>query len=71
MIRDIGVPVLTKTPRRRPRQLKLLETEQPGDSIQADVKVVKVAKEKLFQYTALDHCTRGRLVRIHRPRSSN
>ena len=40
---DIGLPVLTKTPRRRPRQMKLFEKEQPGDSVQVDVKVVKLA----------------------------
>jgi len=54
---DIGVPVLTKTPRRRPRQMTLFEKEQPGDSVQVDVKVIKLAKEEVFQYTALDDCT--------------
>jgi transposase InsO family protein len=62
---DIGVPVLTKTPRRRPRQLTLFEKEQPGDSIQVDVKVVKIGKEKLFQYTAIDDCTRMRVLRLY------
>ncbi len=62
---DIGLPVLTKTPRRRPRQMKLFEKEQPGDSVQVDVKVVKLAKEKVFQYTALDDCTRMRVLRLY------
>jgi transposase InsO family protein len=62
---DIGVPVLTKTPRRQPRQMKLFEKEQPGDSVQVDVKVVKVANEKVFQYTALDDCTRMRVLRLY------
>ena len=62
---DIGVPVLTKTPRRRPRQMKLFEKEHPGDSVQVDVKVVKLAKEKVFQYTALDDCTRMRVLRLY------
>jgi transposase InsO family protein len=62
---DIGLPVLTKTPRRRPRQMKLFEKEHPGDSVQVDVKVVKLAKERVFQYTALDDCTRMRVLRLY------
>jgi transposase InsO family protein len=62
---DIGLPVLTKTPRRRPRQMKLFEKEHPGDSVQVDVKVIKLAKEKVFQYTALDDCTRMRVLRLY------
>lgn len=65
VFRDIGIPLLTKTPRRRPRQMKLFEKEQPGDSVQVDVKVVRVAKEKLFQYTAIDDCTRMRVLRLY------
>jgi transposase InsO family protein len=65
VFRDIGVPVLVKTPRRRPRQMKLFEKDNPGDSIQVDVKVVKLAKEKVFQYTALDDCTRMRVLRLY------
>ena len=38
---DLGLPALTKTPRRKPKQLKLFEKEAPGDSVQVDVKVVK------------------------------
>jgi len=62
---DIGLPVLTKTPRRRPRQMKLFEKEHPGDSVQVDVKIIKLAKEKVFQYTALDDCTRMRVLRLY------
>lgn len=40
VFRDIGVPHLVKTRRRRPKQLKLFEKEHPGDSVQVDVKVV-------------------------------
>jgi len=66
VFRDLGMPVLTKTPRRRPKQLKLFEKEAPGDSIQVDVKVIKVKREKVFQYTALDDCTRLRVLRLYR-----
>ena len=65
VFRDIGIPVLTKTPRRRPRQMTLFEKEHPGDSVQVDVKVIKLAKEKVFQYTALDDCTRMRVLRLY------
>jgi transposase-like protein len=55
-------------PRRRrgPRQLKLFERPHPGDCVQVDVKVVKVARRKCFQYTALDDCTRLRVLRLYR-----
>ena len=62
---DLGLPVLTKTPRRKPKQLMLFEKEAPGDSIQVDVKVVQVKREKIFQYTALDDCTRVRVLRLY------
>ena len=62
---DLGLPVLTKAPRRKPKQLLLFEKDAPGDSIQVDVKVVKVQREKVFQYTALDDCTRLRVLRLY------
>jgi transposase InsO family protein len=65
VFRDIGVPVLTKTRQRKPRQLKLFEKDAPGDSIQVDVKVIKLKREKVFQYTALDDCTRFRVLRLY------
>jgi transposase len=63
---DLGLPALTKTPRRKPKQLKLFEKEAPGDSIQVDVKVIQVKRERVFQYTALDDCTRLRVLRLYR-----
>jgi transposase InsO family protein len=66
VFRDIGLPYLTKTPRRRPRQLKLFEKEKPGDSVQIDVKVVTRQHSKWFQYTAIDDCTRIRVLRLYR-----
>jgi transposase InsO family protein len=60
------MPYLTKTPRRRPRQLKLFEKEEPGDSVQVDVKIVKRGRLKWFQYTAIDDCTRLRVLRLYR-----
>jgi hypothetical protein len=46
VFRDLGLPYLTKTPRRRPRQLKLFEKDKPGDSAKVDVKVVKRGRVK-------------------------
>jgi transposase InsO family protein len=65
VFRDLGLPYLTKAPRRRPRQLKLFEKEQPGDSVQVDVKVVKRGRVKWFQYTGIDDCTRVRVLRLY------
>jgi transposase InsO family protein len=65
VFREIGVPVLTKTPKRRPRQMMLFEKDEPGDSVQVDVKVVKLARERVFQYTAIDDCTRYRVLRLY------
>jgi transposase len=66
VFRDIGVPHLVKTRRRRPKQLKLFEKERPGDSVQIDVKVVVRKRSKWFQYTAIDDCTRVRILRLYR-----
>src|SRR4029453_7231080 len=66
LFRDLGVPYLTKTPRRRPRQLKLFEKDDPGDSVQVDVKVVTRGRRKWLQYTAIDDCTRLRVLRLFR-----
>jgi hypothetical protein len=62
---EIGVPVLTKTPKRRPRQMILFKKDEPGDSMQIDVKVVRLQREKVFQHTALDDCTRYQLLRLY------
>jgi transposase len=66
VFRDIGVPYLVKTRRRRPKQLKLFEKEGPGDSVQVDVKVGPRGRTKWFQYTAIDDCTRLRVLRLYR-----
>jgi integrase-like protein len=50
----------------RPKQLRLFERPEPGDSVQVDVKVVKVSGRKAFQYTAIDDCTRFRVLRLYR-----
>ena len=38
----------------------------PGESVQIDVKFVKVGGAKAYQYTALDDCTRFRVLRLYR-----
>jgi transposase InsO family protein len=65
VFREMGIPVLTKTPKRRPKQMMLFEKDEPGDSVQVDVKVVKLQREKAFQYTAIDDCTRYRVLRLY------
>ena len=66
VFRDIGVPHLVKTRRRRPKQLKLFEKEHPGDSVKVDVKVIARGRTKWFQYTAIDACMRVRVLRLYR-----
>lgn len=33
VFRDLGLPYLSKTPHRRPKQMKLFEKDAPGDSV--------------------------------------
>jgi transposase InsO family protein len=46
--------------------VKLFEKAEPGESIQVDVKYVSIAGRWAFQYTALDDCTRFRVLRLYR-----
>jgi transposase InsO family protein len=66
IFRDIGLARLRRTPKRVPRQMKLFEKAEPGESVQVDVKFVKIAGRWAFQYTALDDCTRFRVLRLYR-----
>jgi transposase InsO family protein len=66
IFRDLGLPRLCRTPKRVPRQMKLFEKAAPGESVQVDVKFVKIAGRWAFQYTALDDCTRFRVLRLYR-----
>jgi transposase InsO family protein len=68
IFRRLGMPYLpTKAGKRtpRPRQLKFFEKAEPGESVQIDTKVVKIAGRKAYQYTALDDCTRYRVLRLY------
>ena len=62
---DLGLPYLRRYPKRAARQLKLFEHPRPGDCVQVDVKFVKVAHRWVYQYTALDDCTRLRVLRLY------
>jgi transposase InsO family protein len=61
----LGYPPLGRKPQWRPRQLTLFSRERPGDCVQVDVKEVKVAGTKCFQDTAIDDCTRYRILRLY------
>ena len=51
---DLGLPRPQQPKRRRrARQLKLFEKATPGESVQVDVKFVKVGGTRAYQYTAL------------------
>jgi len=66
IFRQLGLRRLTRTPKRRPRQFKLFTKETPGESVQVDVQFVTVAHQRYYQYTALDDCTRYRVLRLYR-----
>ena len=52
---------------RQPRvQMRLFEKAEPGESVQVDVKYMRIAGRWAFQYTALDDCTRFRVLRLYR-----
>ena len=57
---------LQRTPKRIRRQLKLFEKAEPRERVQVDVKFVKIAGHWACQYTALDDCTRFRVLRLYR-----
>ena len=64
---DLGLPPVQRPKRRRAgRQLRLFEKATPGESVQVDVKVVKIGGTKAYQYTACDDCTRLRVLRLYR-----
>src|SRR5437016_11635929 len=64
-VRDPGLPRLRRTRKRVPRQMKLFEKAEPGESVQVDVKFVKITGRWAFRYTALDDCTRFRVLRLY------
>src|SRR5215813_4547860 len=64
VVRELGLPKVKPVRKRRPRQLKLFERDRPGDCVQVDVKFVRAGGRRLFQYTALDDCTRYRALRL-------
>ena len=66
LFRDLGMPRLSRRKPRRPKQLRLFEKENPGDSVQVDVKFVKTCAGRSYQYTAIDDCTRYRVLRLYR-----
>src|SRR6266850_1154159 len=50
VFRDIGLPRLRRTRKRVPRQMKLFEKAEPGESVQVDVKFVKIAVCRAFPF---------------------
>lgn len=68
---DLGLPRVQRPKRRRAgRQLKLFEKATPGESVQVDVKVVRLGSTKAYQYTACDDCTRFRVLRLYRQQNT-
>jgi transposase InsO family protein len=63
IVRALKLPPVRPVRKRRPKQLKLFERERPGDCV--DVKFVRVRHRRLFQYTAIDDCSRYRVLRLY------
>ncbi len=66
LVRSLELPGLRKQRKPPPRQLHLVERETPGDCVQIDVKFVRVRGRHYFQYTAIDDCSRFRVLRLFR-----
>jgi transposase InsO family protein len=66
VFRQLGLRRLARSPKRRPRQLRLFSKETLGESVQVDVKFVRINRQRYFQYTALDDCSRFRVLRLYR-----
>ncbi len=49
VFRQMGLGRLRRTPKRRPRQLRLFSKDTPGESVQVDVKFVRVNRQRYFQ----------------------
>jgi transposase len=65
IVRACKLPPVKPARKRRPKQLKLFERERPGDCVQVDVKFVRVGYRRMFQYTAIDDCSRYRVLRLY------
>ena len=52
LFRDLGLSRLPSRRKRRPKQMRLFAKDHPGDSVQVDVKFVRVNRQRYFQYTA-------------------
>jgi transposase InsO family protein len=65
VVRALKLPPVRPVRKRRPKQLKLFERAHPGDCVQVDVKFVRVRHRRLFQYTAIDDCSRYRVLRLY------
>lgn len=65
--RDLGLPRLLRIRKRAPRQMTLFERPSPGEcvQVQVDVKFAKLGARWAFQYTALDDCTRFRVLWLY------
>ena len=65
----LGVPQMCAAVKETAKDIVDAATENaqlPGESVQIDVKVVTRQHSKWFQYTAIDDCTRIRVLRLYR-----
>lgn len=64
ILREHQVPRISLK-RYRPGPKKRREISSPGQSVQVDVKHVKVTSGRLYQFTAIDEATRFRVLKVY------
>jgi transposase len=69
---DLGLPYLRRTRKRAPHQLKLFEKLEPGDSVQVDVKFVKIRDRFAFEFALAVEAAgiRHRYIQPRRPQQN-
>jgi transposase InsO family protein len=55
---------------RRPKHKLRYNMPYPGDSVQIDIKFVKIKHKDIFQFSAIDDCTRTSVVKFYTERSN-
>jgi transposase InsO family protein len=66
VFRDIGMPPCGERGHGYRASSSFLRRRNPGTPSRSDVKFVKIGGRWAFQYTALDDCTRFRVLRLYR-----
>jgi transposase InsO family protein len=55
---------------KRPKHKRRYSMPYPGDIVQIDIKFVKINRKQLYQFSAIDDCTRSSIVKFYTERSN-